>query len=69
MNKLIARQRQEQNPAAREAILRQIQEQVAKDVPYIPLWQTKDYIFAHNGVNNVQLDPTQNLIYRNISKQ
>ena len=69
MNKLIARQRQEQNPAAREAILRQIQEQVAKDVPYIPLWQTKDYVFAHNGVNNVQLDPTQNLIYRNISKQ
>ncbi|MDH6099763.1 ABC transporter substrate-binding protein [Anabaenopsis sp. FSS-46] len=69
MNKLIARQRQEQNPAAREAIFREIQEQVANDVPYIPLWQTKDYIFAHNGVNNVQLDPTQNLIYRSISKQ
>ncbi|MDB9540701.1 ABC transporter substrate-binding protein [Anabaenopsis arnoldii] len=69
MNKLIARQRQEQNPAAREAIFREIQEQVANDVPYIPLWQTKDYIFAQNGVNNVQLDPTQNLIYRSISKQ
>ncbi|QOV22303.1 ABC transporter substrate-binding protein [Anabaenopsis elenkinii] len=69
MNQLIARQRQEQNPAAREAILREIQEKVANDVPYIPLWQTKDYIFAHNGVNNVQLDPTQNLIYQTISKQ
>ncbi|MDH6086997.1 ABC transporter substrate-binding protein [Umezakia ovalisporum] len=69
MNTLIAQQRQEQNPTAREQVLIEIQKQVANDVPYIPLWQTKDYIFAHKGVNNVQLDPTQNLVYQTISKQ
>ncbi|MEA5514621.1 ABC transporter substrate-binding protein [Nodularia sp. UHCC 0506] len=69
MNKLIAQQRQEQNPETRQQIFTAIQTQVANDVPYIPLWQTKDYIFAQNGVNNVQLDPTQNLIYQTISKQ
>ncbi|HYW18753.1 MAG TPA: ABC transporter substrate-binding protein [Nodularia sp. (in: cyanobacteria)] len=68
INKLIAQQRQEQNPAARQQIFTQIQTQVANDVPYIPLWQTKDYIFAQNGVDNVQLDPTQNLIYKTIKK-
>ncbi|WP_414552113.1 ABC transporter substrate-binding protein [Anabaena sp. CCY 0017] len=69
INKLIAQQRQEQNPATRQQIFTEIQTQVANDVPYIPLWQTKDYIFAQNGVNNVQLDPTQNLIYKTITKQ
>ncbi|TVP58940.1 MAG: peptide ABC transporter substrate-binding protein [Nodularia sp. (in: Bacteria)] len=69
INKLIAQQRQEQNPATRQQIFTDIQTQVANDVPYIPLWQTKDYIFAQNGVDNVQLDPTQNLIYRSITKQ
>ncbi len=68
MNKLIAQQRQEQNPATRQQIFSEIQTQVANDVPYIPLWQTQDYIFTQNGVNNVQLDPTQNLIYRSIKK-
>ncbi len=68
INKLIAQQRQEQNPAARQQIFTDIQTQVADDLPYIPLWQTKDYIFAQNGVDNVQLDPTQNLIYKSIKK-
>ncbi|MBE9199809.1 MULTISPECIES: ABC transporter substrate-binding protein [unclassified Nodularia (in: cyanobacteria)] len=68
VNKLIAQQRQEQNPATRQQIFTAIQTQVANDVPYIPLWQTKDYIFAQNGVDNVQLDPTQNLIYKTIKK-
>ena len=69
MNKLIAQQRQEQNPAKREEILREIQQKIANDVPYIPLWQTNDFIFAQNGVNNVKLDPTKNLIYSTIAKK
>ncbi|MEA5582157.1 ABC transporter substrate-binding protein [Nodularia harveyana UHCC-0300] len=68
INKLIAQERQEQNPEARQKIFTEIEKQVANDVPYIPLWQTKDYVFAQNGVNNVQLDPTQNLIYKTIKK-
>ncbi|WP_427160508.1 ABC transporter substrate-binding protein [Aliinostoc sp. HNIBRCY26] len=68
MNKLIDQQRKEQNPEARRKIFAQIQTQVASDVPYIPLWQSKDYVFAQKGVSNVQLDPTQNLIYKTIKK-
>ncbi|KAB8320312.1 peptide ABC transporter substrate-binding protein [Tolypothrix campylonemoides VB511288] len=68
MNKLIGDQRQEQNPQARTKIVATIQAQVATDVPYVPLWQTKDYVFARKGVSGVQLDPTQNLIYKTIKK-
>lgn len=68
MNKLIDQQRKEQNPEARKRIFTEIQSQVVNDVPYIPLWQNKDYVFAQKGVSNVKLDPTQNLIYKNIKK-
>ncbi|WP_096586572.1 ABC transporter substrate-binding protein [Calothrix sp. NIES-2098] len=68
VNQLIDRQRKEQNPEARKQIFTQIQEQVVNDVPYVPLWQNKDYVFAQKGVSNVQLDPTQNLVYKPIKK-
>jgi peptide/nickel transport system substrate-binding protein len=68
MNKLIDQQRKEQNPEARKKIFADIQSQVLTDVPYIPLWQNKDYVFAQKSVANVKLDPTQNLIYKNIKK-
>lgn len=68
MNKLIDQQRKEQNPEARKKIFADIQNQVLTDVPYIPLWQNKDFIFAQKGVTNVNLDPTQNLIYKTIKK-
>ncbi|WP_414585449.1 ABC transporter substrate-binding protein [Scytonema sp. PCC 10023] len=68
MNKLIGNQRQEQNPQARKKIFATIQAQVASDVPYVPLWQTKDYVFARKGASGIQLDPTQNLIYKTIKK-
>ncbi len=68
MNQLIDQQRKEQNPEARKKIFADIQAIAANDLPYIPLWQQKDYVFAQKGVNGVQLDPTQNLIYRTIKK-
>lgn len=68
MNQLITQERQEQNPQTRKQIFAQIQELLATDVPYIPLWQSKDYIFAQNGVTGVKLDPTENLVYKNIKK-
>ncbi|WP_242039714.1 ABC transporter substrate-binding protein [Anabaena sphaerica] len=68
MNKLIAQQRKEQNPEARKKIFTDIQNQVLNDVPYVPLWQNKDYVFAQKGVTDVKLDPTQNLIYKSIKK-
>jgi len=68
MNKLIAQERQELKPEARKQIFAQIQALETDDVPYIPLWQSKDYVFAQKGVSHVQIDPTQNLIYKSIKK-
>ncbi len=68
VNKLIDQQRKEQNPETRKKIFADIQTQVSTDVPYVPLWQNKDYVFAQKGVNDVKIDPTQNLIYKTIKK-
>ncbi|WGV28136.1 ABC transporter substrate-binding protein [Halotia branconii] len=68
MNQLIDQERKEQNPQARQKIFAEIQTQVTNDVPYVPLWQNKDYVFAQKGISDVKLDPTQNLIYKTIKK-
>jgi peptide/nickel transport system substrate-binding protein len=68
VNKLIDQQRQEQDPATRQKIFAEIQTQLSTDIPYIPLWQSKDYVFAQKGVSGVQLDPSKNLVYKSIVK-
>ncbi|HLO50834.1 MAG TPA: ABC transporter substrate-binding protein [Kamptonema sp.] len=69
VNELIAKQRQEQNPATRKAIFGEIQDILAKDVPFIPLWQDKDYAFAQKGITGVHLEPTQSFPFWFLSKQ
>lgn len=61
-NKLIAQQRQERNPKARMDQLKQLQTAIAEDVPFIPLWQSKDYAFAQKAITGVQLNATQQLL-------
>lgn len=68
VNQLIAQERKEQNPEARKKIFAQIQEQVAQDVPYIPLWQGKDYAFAQKGITGLQINPTQDFAFWKIKK-
>lgn len=68
MNKLIEAQRREQDPAKRKQIFGEIQDILAQEVPYIPLWQGQDYLFAHNGINGVTQDASQLLIYSGIKK-
>ena len=68
VNQLIAGERKEQNPQARKAIFGELQDILAKDVPYIPLWQTKDYIFAQKGVTGAGINPTQTLPFWTIKK-
>lgn len=68
MNQLIEAQRKEQDPAKRKQIFAQIQDILALDVPYIPLWQEQDYLFAQNGVKGVKQDASQLLIYSGITK-
>ncbi len=68
INKLIEQERKTQDPVKRKQIFAEIQEQVARDVPYIPLWQNQDNIFAQKNVKGALLDPTQNLIYKHLEK-
>ncbi|HEY9848787.1 MAG TPA: ABC transporter substrate-binding protein [Leptolyngbyaceae cyanobacterium] len=68
MNQLIQQQRSEKDPAKRQQIFSEIQDLLAKDVPVIPLWQSKDYAFAKKGLEGVQLDPIQQLPLWEIKK-
>lgn len=67
-NDLIRKQRAEQDPAARNAVFKDLQSLVATDVPYIPLWQNKDYVFAKAGLEGVTIQPTQQFLLWQIRK-
>ena len=66
MNQLIDQQRQESDPEQRSKIFAEIQSILAEQVPYIPLWQNKDYAFAQDGVSGVVINPSQQIPLRTI---
>lgn len=59
VNFLIAESRMTRSRKAREAIFSELQSIVARDVPFIPLWQGRDYLFAGKGVRGASLEVTQ----------
>lgn len=59
INQLIDQERQSKDRKQRQQIFAEIQDILAKDVPYIPLWQRREYVFAQNNIEGIQLDPTQ----------
>ncbi|MGF1517866.1 MAG: ABC transporter substrate-binding protein [Nodosilinea sp.] len=67
-NDLIAQQRAEQDPATRQALIEELQQIMVDDVPYIPLWQNKDYVFAQGDINGVSIEPTQQFLLWQISR-
>ncbi|MGF1590112.1 MAG: ABC transporter substrate-binding protein [Pleurocapsa sp.] len=67
-NQLIEQSREEQDSTKRQAILVELQKLLAQDVPYIPLWQTKDYAFAQNNINGVVINPSQTFPFWTIKK-
>jgi peptide/nickel transport system substrate-binding protein len=67
-NDLIKQSRAEQDPTARKEIFTELQAMLVNDVPYIPLWQNKDYVFAQGNVENVSIQPTQQFLLWQISK-
>ncbi|WP_055074318.1 ABC transporter substrate-binding protein [Pseudanabaena sp. 'Roaring Creek'] len=69
INDLIAKERKERDSVKRSQLLQKIQEILAQDVPFIPLWQNKEYAFAQKGVDGVKIELNQQLPYWNISKQ
>ncbi|MDJ0510148.1 MAG: ABC transporter substrate-binding protein [Crocosphaera sp.] len=68
VNQLIAQQRQESDPKKRLEIFAKIQKVLAEDVPYIPLWQTREYAFAQNNINGVTINPSQTFPFSTISR-
>ena len=68
-NDLIVAQSTEQDPEARKQIFKEIQTLLKEDIPYIPLWQNKDYVFAQSGVAGVAIQPTQQFLLWQISKE
>lgn len=67
-NQLIAKERAEPDPQTREQIFKDLQTLAADDVPYIPLWQSKDYVFAQKGLAGVSIQPTQQFLLWQIKK-
>ncbi|BAW95373.1 ABC-type didpeptide transport, periplasmic binding protein [[Synechococcus] sp. NIES-970] len=61
MNQLISAQRTETDPTRRLEIFTQIQQQMVEDVPYIPMWQGKEYVFAQTGLAGLTVNPSQSL--------
>jgi peptide/nickel transport system substrate-binding protein len=68
-NHAIEEQRKTIDANTRQKLFIELQEILAADVPYIPLWQTKDYVFAQNGMTGVTINPSQNFAFWTISKQ
>jgi peptide/nickel transport system substrate-binding protein len=67
-NDAVAEQRAEQDTAVRQVLIEELQEVMVEDVPYIPLWQNKDYVFAQDGVEGVAIEPTQQFLLWQMTK-
>ncbi len=59
MDKLLEDARKTSNITERTELYKQVQEKLAVDVPYIPLWQAKQYVVFKIGIKGVILDATQ----------
>jgi peptide/nickel transport system substrate-binding protein len=67
-NQLIDQSRRELNPAARKKLFEQLQELVAQDVPFIPLWQNKDFFFTQKQIQGATLEATQKVPFWTLKK-
>ncbi|MGB3299493.1 MAG: peptide ABC transporter substrate-binding protein, partial [Phormidesmis sp.] len=67
-NQLVSEQNAETDTAKRNDIFKQLQALLVEDVPYIPLWQTKDYVFTTANVSDVAIEPNQQFLFWQIEK-
>jgi peptide/nickel transport system substrate-binding protein len=67
-NQLIDQQRKEADPAKRAQLFRQLQQILVQEVPYIPLWQNRDFVFAQKGITGIQLQPSQQFPFSTLKK-
>lgn len=67
-NDLLAKQSAELDKSTRDGLFKDLQQAMVDDVPYVPLWQNKDYVFAASGVEGVAIEPNQQFLLWQISK-
>ncbi|MBE9065200.1 peptide ABC transporter substrate-binding protein [Leptolyngbya cf. ectocarpi LEGE 11479] len=67
-NELLAKQSAELDESVRDGLFKDLQQAMVDDVPYIPLWQNKDYVFAASGVDGVAIEPNQQFLLWQIGK-
>jgi peptide/nickel transport system substrate-binding protein len=63
VNALIAQSRKVTDPQERRSVYGELQAIVAQDVPFIPLWQSKDYLFVQGKINGAALEATQKVSF------
>ncbi|MDX2100337.1 MAG: ABC transporter substrate-binding protein [Leptolyngbyaceae cyanobacterium bins.59] len=68
VNQLIAQQRKEADPQTRQKIFVELQTILGNDVPFIPLWQNKEYLFAQSQVKGARLESTQKVPFWTLQK-
>lgn len=68
VNQLIDQSRQELDPVKRKGLFEQLQAELVKDVPFIPLWQNKDVLFVQNSIQNASLEVTQKVPFGRMKK-
>jgi len=61
MNGLIDAERTATDTTERLAIFEEIQTLMAQDVPYLPIWQGKEYVFAQPNIQGITVNPSQSL--------
>ena len=67
-NALLTKQSAELDESVRSDLFQDLQQAMVEDVPYIPLWQNKDYVFSASGVGGVAIEPNQQFLLWQISK-
>jgi peptide/nickel transport system substrate-binding protein len=68
VNQLIDQERQETNPQKRQQIFGQLQQILGEEVPFVPLWQTKSFLFSRANIDGVRLEPTQQFPFSSLHK-
>lgn len=67
LNDLINQARKTNDSEQLKEIFAQIQTILVENVPYIPLWQTKEYAFAQKNLSGVVINPSQTFPLKNIT--
>ncbi|MGQ9870427.1 ABC transporter substrate-binding protein [Leptodesmis sp.] len=67
-NQLIDQSRKELNPDIRKQLFTELQALLGQDVPFIPLWQSKDYLFAQKWIQGASLQITQKVPFWTLQK-